>query len=95
MRLIVVRHGRTPFNVEGRFTGQLDIPLDELGERQAEALGRRLSETRLDAVVSSDLGRARATAQAIAYHHSLPVEGRGGEDVDLGGSALGRWEGST
>ena len=91
MRLIVVRHGRTRFNVEGRFTGQLDIPLDALGERQAEALGRRLAEAHLDAVISSDLRRARATAQAIARHHGLPVE----EDSDLREIAFGVWEGDT
>jgi alpha-ribazole phosphatase len=91
VRLIVVRHGQTRFNVEGRFTGQLDIPLDALGEQQAEALGRRLAETRLDAIVSSDLLRTRATAQAIARHHGLPVE----EDADLREIAFGVWEGDT
>jgi alpha-ribazole phosphatase len=89
--LIVVRHGQTLFNVEGRFTGQLDIPLDALGERQAEALGQWLAETHLDAVVSSDLRRARATAQAIARYHGLPVE----EDTDLREIAFGVWEGDT
>jgi alpha-ribazole phosphatase len=91
VRLMVARHGQTSFNVEGRFTGQLDIPLDERGLRQAEALGQRLRETRLDAVVSSDLQRARATAQAIARHHGLPVE----EDADLREIAFGAWEGHT
>ena len=91
MRLIVVRHGQTPFNAEGRFTGQLDIPLSELGKQQAEALGQRLAEIHLDAIVSSDLQRARATAQAIARHHNLPVE----EDADLREIAFGVWEGET
>jgi broad specificity phosphatase PhoE len=62
-----------------------------LGERQAEALGQRLSLMRLDVIVASDLQRARATAQAIARHHGLPVE----EDADLREIAFGEWEGKT
>jgi alpha-ribazole phosphatase len=91
VRLIVVRHGETPFNAQGRFTGQLDIPLSARGEEQAEALGQRLSTVKLDVIVASDLQRARATAQAIARHHGLHVE----EDVDLREIAFGSWEGST
>jgi broad specificity phosphatase PhoE len=59
VRLIVVRHGETPFNARGLFTGQLDIPLSAQGERQTEAVGQRLSERRPDVIVSSDLQRAR------------------------------------
>lgn len=91
MRLLVVRHGETAFNAEGRFSGQLDIPLSPLGAQQAEALGQRLALERLDVIVASDLQRARATAQAIARHHGLPVE----EDVDLREIAFGAWEGET
>lgn len=91
MRLIVVRHGETPFNAQGRFTGQMDIPLSARGEQQAEALGQRLSTVKLDVIVASDLQRARATAQAIARHHGLPVE----EDADLREIAFGSWEGCT
>jgi 2,3-bisphosphoglycerate-dependent phosphoglycerate mutase len=91
VRLIVVRHGETLFNVQGRFTGQMDVPLSTLGEQQAEALGRRLSTARLDVIVASDLQRARATALAIARHHGLPVE----EDADLREMAFGSWEGAT
>lgn len=91
MRLIVARHGETLYNAQRRFTGQSDAPLSELGERQAEALGQRLSAIRLDVIVASDLQRARATAQAIARHHRLPVE----EDADLREMAFGAWEGAT
>ena len=92
MRLIVVRHGETLFNVQGRFTGQMDVPLSARGEQQAEALGRRLSAVKLDAIVASDLQRARATARAIARHHHDP---RIEEDADLREIAFGSWEGST
>lgn len=91
MRLIVARHGETPYNAQGRFTGQSDIPLSTLGEQQAEALAERLSAVRFDVIVSSDLQRARATAQAIARRHGLPVE----EDTDLREIAFGAWEGAT
>ncbi len=91
MRLIVVRHGETPYNAQGRFTGHLDVPLSALGEQQAGALAERLSTARLDVIVASDLRRARATAQAIARRHELPVE----EDADLREMAFGAWEGAT
>ena len=66
MRLIVVRHGETVWNVEGREIGQLDSPLTPRGIEQAERLSRRLSHTRIDAIYSSDLGRSMKTAEILA-----------------------------
>lgn len=63
--LYLVRHGQTAGNVNGLFIGATDIPLDELGERQAEELGQRFSGISLDDVVTSPLQRARRTAEAI------------------------------
>ncbi len=91
MRLIVVRHGETLYNVQSRFTGQTDIPLSALGERQAAALGKRLAAEPLAAIAASDLQRARVTAQAITRYHELPVQ----EDADLREMTFGAWEGST
>jgi broad specificity phosphatase PhoE len=91
VRLFLVRHGVTPYNIQARYTGQADIPLSPLGVRQAEAVGLRLASEHIDAVVSSDLERARVTAQAIAQHHGLPVL----EDADLRETGLGVWEGFT
>ena len=91
MRLIVVRHGKTLYNVQRRFTGQTDIPLSALGERQAAALGKRLAAEPLAAIAASDLQRARVTAQAITRYHELPVQ----EDADLREMTFGAWEGST
>jgi len=91
VRLIVVRHGETLYNVQGRFTGQTDIPLSALGERQAAALGKRLAAEPLVAIAASDLQRARVTAQAIARYHKLPVQ----EEADLREMTFGAWEGST
>lgn len=91
MRLIVVRHGETFNNAEDRFTGQSDVPLSPLGERQALAVGAYLATDRFDAIVSSDLQRARLTARAIAKYHQLSVE----EDPQLRELSLGQWEGRT
>lgn len=91
MRLFLVRHGITPYNIQARYTGQADIPLSPLGLRQAEAVGLRLASEHIDAVISSDLRRALVTAQAIARHHDLPVQ----EDADLRETGLGDWEGLT
>jgi broad specificity phosphatase PhoE len=91
VRLFLVRHGVTMYNFQARYTGQADIPLSPLGVRQAEAVGLRLASEHIDAVVSSDLQRARVTAQAIARHHDLPVQ----EDADLRETGLGNWEGLT
>ena len=91
MRLLLVRHGLTLSNVQARYTGQLDVPLTEVGERQAEAVGQRLASEPLDVIVSSDLQRARDTAAAIARYHNLPVW----YDADLREASLGEWEGLT
>jgi 2,3-bisphosphoglycerate-dependent phosphoglycerate mutase len=66
MRLIAVRHGETEWNVEGREIGQLDSALTPLGVEQAQRLARRLGRMKIDAVYSSDLGRAMETAAMIA-----------------------------
>jgi len=72
-RLLLIRHGLSRWNVEGRLQGQLDVPLSPEGERQAEAVATRLSGLALAAVYASPLRRALATAEAIARPHSLPV----------------------
>jgi len=91
MRLIVVRHGETFYNAQRRFTGQSDVPLNPLGERQAAALGDCLATEQLDVIVTSDLERTRVTARTIAYNHGLHLQ----EDIDLRELAFGEWEGYT
>ncbi len=91
MRLLIARHGATPNNAEARYTGQSDVALSSLGERQAEALAQALAGERIDGIVSSDLRRARTTAEAVARYHDLPLL----KDVDLREIAMGEWEGQT
>lgn len=67
--LIVVRHGRTVANAAGELLGRRDPPLDEVGERQAAAVARRLGRPAL--VVSSPLRRARQTAAHLAPDHRV------------------------
>jgi len=91
MHLLLIRHGATQTTAEQRYTGQADVPLSELGVRQARALGTALAQTDLAAIVSSDLQRARLTADAIAAHHHLTVR----HDPALRELAMGDWEGAT
>ncbi|MBK8317867.1 MAG: histidine phosphatase family protein [Betaproteobacteria bacterium] len=64
-RLCLVRHGETEWNAARRIQGQIDIGLNETGLRQAEAAGRWLKTAGIMALYSSDLKRARTTAEAI------------------------------
>ena len=91
MRFIIVRHGETNYNAQRRFTGQSDIPLNGLGELQADALSDCLAAEQFDAIVTSDLDRTRVTARAIARNHDLPLL----EDSDIRELAFGEWEGCT
>ena len=75
MRLIIVRQGESEWIRIGRYQGQQDAPLSELGALQAEALAGRLQREPLDAIFASTLQRAARTAQAIAHHHpSVPFQ---------------------
>lgn len=73
-KILLIRHGETAWNAVRRLQGHIDIPLSPTGERQAQALARALANEPLDAIVSSDLGRALQTAQAVAAQHPhLPL----------------------
>ncbi len=63
--LLVIRHGETDWNRQHRFQGQIDVPLNAIGLEQARRLGERLRDEPIDVLVSSDLQRARATADAL------------------------------
>ena len=63
MRILLARHGETPWNAQGRYQGRRDIPLSAIGEAQARKLGERLSEISITRAISSPLARARRTAE--------------------------------
>jgi len=63
--ILLIRHGETAWNAERRLQGHLDIALNAEGERQAAALGAALAGEQIDLVISSDLARARQTAEAV------------------------------
>jgi broad specificity phosphatase PhoE len=79
--LLLVRHGRTAQNAAGRLLGRMDVPLDELGRRQAQALGRAEVLRNASRVVSSPLVRARETA--ACFGRAVTVDERWTE-IDYG-----------
>ena len=88
-RLVLVRHGQTDHNREGRLQGQVDIPLNENGRHQAETLARTVVASPPDVIVSSPLSRARDTAGAIARACGLQVT----TDEAFLERSFGQWEG--
>ena len=87
--LILVRHGQTDWNVNGRYMGWTDEGLNAEGLRQAGMLAQRLERWPISAVYSSPLKRAFRTAEMAAGPHSLPVQ----SVEDLGEMRIGAWEG--
>lgn len=73
MQIVLVRHGATDWNLEHRCQGATDRELSEVGLRQAEEIAEQLRQETIHAVYSSDLRRARRTAEVIAERHKLPV----------------------
>ncbi|MFM2079958.1 MAG: hypothetical protein RLZZ124_242 [Cyanobacteriota bacterium] len=68
-RLLLVRHGETDWNRQGRFQGQIDIPLNANGHAQAAAAGDFLRRLRFDRAYTSSMSRPRQTAEGILRHH--------------------------
>ena len=88
---LLVRHGETEWNAQGRMMGTAPIGLSDNGVRQARLLAERLKETDLSAIYSSDMIRARDTADAIVAGRDLQVH----LTADLRERGYGRWEGLT
>jgi phosphoserine phosphatase len=85
-KILLVRHGETSWNLEGRFQGRSDVPLNEKGKEQANALSLALKGECLTAIYCSPLVRAKETARLIKiFHPSVPLyEEEGLMEMDLG-----------
>jgi glucosyl-3-phosphoglycerate phosphatase len=93
IRLLLLRHAQSEWNAQGRWQGMADPPLSPRGRQQAATAGRLLGRCGIDGAVSSDLQRARATAEAITaeFPVAVPVEIEPGlREYDLGA-----WSGLT
>jgi len=89
-RLVLLRHGRTAWNLELRAQGHADVPLDALGELQAKAVAPVLASYRPVALWSSDLARARQTAACVAAETGLePVLDARLREFDVGRHRVG------
>jgi len=88
-RIILVRHGRTPWNKDKIFRGSRDIPLDEVGREEAGLLAEWLKDETIHAACTSPLSRSRDTAEAVARHHGVKVVDHSG----LSDLVYGDWEG--
>ena len=90
MRILLARHGETKWNAEGRYQGQVDVPLSPVGEAQARQLGERLREVHIDRAVASPLSRAKRTAElALGAAREAMLQTDGG----FAEIAHGTWEG--
>ncbi len=89
MRLILIRHGKTDWNEAGRCQGISDVPLNPAGEQQAEKVAFSLKDESIDRIYSSNLARAKTTAEKIAAYHSIDIDIRN----DLGEMDQGVFEG--
>ena len=89
--LLLARHGETDWNADGRFQGHADPMLNELGRKQARELALRLRGEQIDAIWSSDLGRAKQTAFYVAAQlgHMVRLSG------ELREMDVGAWSGHT
>src|SRR5687767_15916178 len=90
-RLYIFRHGETDWNLARRIQGHTDIALNERGRDQARDLANRLERYPIQAILSSDLARARETAEIVARRSDVPVF----VDERLREASLGDAEGLT
>ena len=90
-RIIAIRHGETAWNADTRIQGHIDIPLSEVGRRQAALLGQALAGEPVTAIYASDLSRAWETAQHVGRALDVAVT----PDTALRERCFGEFEGKT
>jgi len=91
-RTLLLRHGQTTWNAERRWQGWADAPLSDVGREQARTAAGKLRGAGIDAVVASDLSRARDTAEIVARELGL---GPGGVEAGVRERDVGAWSGRT
>lgn len=91
MRLILVRHGQTEWNAGGRYQGQSNVALSDTGRKQARFLAERFPVRQLDAIYTSDLDRAKETAECVGKRLGLTVC----PEKAFRELSFGDWEGLT
>jgi probable phosphoglycerate mutase len=94
-RIIAIRHGETAWNVDTRLQGHLDVGLNAHGQWQARRAALALADEDIAVIYTSDLSRARATAQAIADHATSPVPRKVHPEIGLRERGFGIFEGQT
>ncbi len=88
-RVLLIRHGETDWNRDARIQGHQDVPLNEIGRRQARLLTARLSGEGIEAAYASDLSRTYETAELALAGLNLPIH----RTADLREASFGVWEG--
>ncbi len=88
-RFILIRHGETDWNKEERFRGRSNVGLNATGLEQARKIAAHFRNTKIAAIYSSPLPRARETAVPLAQEHNLQIE----DNADLLDIDFGSWEG--
>lgn len=73
MKLYIIRHGQTDWNIQGKIQGQTDTVLNETGIKQAQIAKENLANTEFDLVICSPLKRAKQTAEIILKERNIPV----------------------
>ena len=91
MRLILIRHGQTEWNADGRYQGQSNVALSDTGRKQAKFLAERFPVKHLDAIYASDLERARETAECVGEKLGVLVR----PEKAFRELSFGDWEGLT
>jgi bisphosphoglycerate-dependent phosphoglycerate mutase len=93
LRLYLIRHGEIEHAAMGKLIGQTDVALSKRGVEQARRLAEKLSSVRVDAVYSSDLRRARLTAEIIAERNRVSARlSAAWREIDMGAVETGDWQ---
>jgi broad specificity phosphatase PhoE len=88
-KLFLIRHGETDWNKQGKYTGQMDISINETGMDQARKVAKEMKNLEPEVIYSSDLKRALETAQAISEELGIQIN----KDKRLREIHQGEWEG--